>query len=177
MAIDSRTFRQTAGQFATGVTVISLALEGEVRAMTVNSFTSVSLDPPLVLVCLGKDSRAGKHIQTATRFCVSILGDNQRDLSAFFAGAWKAPAPPRVSFTDWDGVPRLDGSIAAIGCQVYAVHDGGDHWIVVGEVVGTYTAGHNCRPLVFYSGGYVDLEAQCVRLDDAPEGIDWGPWG
>jgi flavin reductase (DIM6/NTAB) family NADH-FMN oxidoreductase RutF len=178
MAIDSRTFRHAAGQFATGVTVISMALEGEVRAMTVNSFTSVSLQPPLVLVCLGKESRAGKHIRTATRFCVSILGDNQRDLSAYFAGAWKAPVPPRVSFTDWDGVPRLDGAIAAIACTLYAIHEGGDHWIVVGEVVDTFRAEHDCRPLVFFAGGYVDLEASCVRLEDAPLGIAWsGPWG
>ena len=177
MGVESRAFRQTAAQFATGVTVLALEQGGEVRAMTVNSFTSVSLDPPLVLVCLGRNTRAGVHIHSATRFSVSVLGDNQRDLSAFFAGAWAAPVPPRFRFVDWDGVPRLDGSIAAFACQVHAVHEGGDHWIVVGEVVGLHRAEHDCRPLVFFSGGYVDLEAR-VRLEDAPLGIAWsGPWG
>lgn len=178
MGIESRTFRQTAAQFATGVTVLALEQGEEVRAMTVNSFTSVSLDPPLVLVCLGRNTRAGLHIHSATRFSVNVLGDHQRDLSAFFAGAWSAPAPPRFRFVNWDGMPRLDGVIAAFGCTVHAIHEGGDHWIVVGEVVALHRPEYDCRPLVFYSGGYVDLQSRHVRLEDAPLGIAWsGPWG
>jgi 3-hydroxy-9,10-secoandrosta-1,3,5(10)-triene-9,17-dione monooxygenase reductase component len=178
MAIDTYEFRQTAAQFATGVTVVALELDGDVRAMTVNSFTSVSLDPPLVLVCLGKNTRAGQRIHVASRFCVNVLGDYQRDLSAFFAGAWRDPAPPRFSFTDWEGAPRLDGAIAALRCAVHAIYDGGDHWIVVGQVEGLQRVEHECRPLVFYAGGYVDLQSRGVRLEDAPLGIAWsGPWG
>ena len=178
MAIDTRTFRQTAAQFATGVTVLALELGGEVKAMTVNSFTSVSLNPPLVLVCLAKTSRIGQRIHADAPFCISILGDHQRDISAFFAGAWKAPAPPRHSFSDWEGVPRLEGAVAAIGCRVHAIHDGGDHLIVLGEVQRLHRVDYACRPLVFFAGGYVDLEAPCVRLEDAPLSIAWsGPWG
>jgi flavin reductase (DIM6/NTAB) family NADH-FMN oxidoreductase RutF len=107
---------------------------------------------------------------------VNILGDNQRDLSAFFAGAWKAPSPPRYVFDKWQDVPRLEGCIAAIACTTAAVHEGGDHLIVVGEVVGLHRAEHPARPLVFYAGGYVNLEAPGVRLEDAPIGIAWsGP--
>jgi 3-hydroxy-9,10-secoandrosta-1,3,5(10)-triene-9,17-dione monooxygenase reductase component len=178
MAIDIREFRQTAAQFATGVTVVALELDGEVRAMTVNSFTSVSLDPPLLLVCLGKNTRAGQRIHGASRFCVCVLHDHQRDLSAFFAGAWKQPSPPRFSFADWEGAPRLDGAIAAFLCTVHAIHEAGDHWIVVGQVTALQRVEHECRPLVFYAGGYVDLEPRGVRLEDAPLGIAWsGPWG
>jgi 3-hydroxy-9,10-secoandrosta-1,3,5(10)-triene-9,17-dione monooxygenase reductase component len=176
MPIDSRAFRHTAAQFATGVTVVSLDAGGEVRALTANSFSSLSLDPPLVLFCLGRQARAAQIIHSARRFCVNILGDHQRDLSAFFAGAWKAPAPPRFSFVKWEEVPRLEGCLAAIACEVRAIHEGGDHWIVVGEVVGLHRLEHVSRPLVFYGGGYVNLETPQVKLDDAPIGIAWsGP--
>ena len=178
MAIDTRAFRQTASLFATGVTVIAMEYGGEVKALTANSFTSLSLDPPLVLFCLGKQARAGQIIHSTTRFCVNILADHQRDLSAFFAGAWRAPTPPKFSFVKWEGAPRLERCPAAIACALHAIHEGGDHWIVVGEVVGLYRSGEECRPLVFYSGGYVTLETSCVKLDDAPISIAWsGPWG
>lgn len=178
MPIDSRAFRQTAGQFATGVTVVSVDFDGEVRAMTVNSFTSVSLDPPLVLVCLAKTSRIGQRVHDVSRYCISMLGDQQRDLSAFFAGAWRSPTPPRHAFASWEGTPRLNGAIAALACRVHAVHEGGDHWIVIGEVTALHGIEIDSRPLVFYAGGYVHLEPAGVRLEDAPLGIAWsGPWG
>jgi flavin reductase (DIM6/NTAB) family NADH-FMN oxidoreductase RutF len=178
MAIDSRAFRQTAGQFATGVTVLAVELDGEPKAMTVNSFTSVSLDPPLVLVCLARASRIGQRIHAAPHFCISILGDDQRDLSAFFANAWRKPVPPRYSFTRWEGAPRLNGAIAALACRRHAIHEGGDHWIVVGEVLALHGVEYDSRPLVFYAGGYVHLEPAGVRLEDAPMTIGWsGPWG
>jgi flavin reductase (DIM6/NTAB) family NADH-FMN oxidoreductase RutF len=176
MPIDSLAFRQTAAQFATGVTVIAFDAGHEVRALTANSFASLSLEPPLVLFCLGKQARTAQIVHSTPGFCVNILGDNQRDLSAFFAGAWKAPSPPRYAFEKWEKVPRLEGSIAAIACTTAAVHEGGDHLIVVGEVVGLHRAEHPARPLVFYAGGYVNLEAPGVRLEDAPIGIAWsGP--
>ena len=87
--MDPRTLRQTLGRFVTGVTVIALESEGEVRAMTANSFTSLSLDPPLVLFCLGKDTKAGRHIRSVSGFAVNILGHNQQDLSSYFAGSWR----------------------------------------------------------------------------------------
>lgn len=178
MPIDTRAFRQAAAQFATGVTVIALENGGEVKALTANSFTSLSLDPPLVLFCLGKSSRAGQIIHEAKRFCVNVLGDHQRDLSTFFASAWKASTPPRHTFVTWEGAPRLEGCIASLVCSIYAIHEGGDHWIVVGEVQALHRSPEReCRPLVFFSGGYVALEAPCVKIEDAPVNIAWtGPW-
>jgi flavin reductase (DIM6/NTAB) family NADH-FMN oxidoreductase RutF len=178
MSIDSRAFRQAAAQFATGVAVIAFDIAGEVRAMTANSFTSVSLDPPLVLFCVQKGSRTGAVVREADRFSVNVLGDHQRDLSAYFAGAWVAPEPPRHGFTIWEGAPRLHGCIAVFSCQRRGVYEGGDHWIVVGEVVGVDRQEHDRRPLLFYDGGYVALETPGVRLEDAPLTIGWsGPWG
>ena|SRR5690349_14794612 len=155
--IDPRIFRQTVGRFVTGVTVIALESEGEVRAMTANSFTSLSLDPPLVLFCLGKETKAGLHIRSVSGFAVSILGHDQQDLSSYFAGSWKQEDPPPFAFTEWEGGPRLEGCIAALGCRVYAIHEGGDHWIVVGEVVATYRVEDSGLPLVFFGGKYMTL--------------------
>ena len=140
MAVDTLSFRQTAAQFATGVTIIALEVDGQVRAMTANSFTSLSLDPPLVLFCLGKQTRSGRLIHSASRFCVNILGDHQRDLSAYFAGAWKAPNPPRYTFIELGGRLASTAPIAALGCAVQGIHEGGDHWIVIGEVQRLYKA-------------------------------------
>jgi flavin reductase (DIM6/NTAB) family NADH-FMN oxidoreductase RutF len=158
MSIDPRTLRQTVGRFVTGVTVVAIEVEGEIRAMTANSFTSLSLDPPLVLFCLGKETKAGQQIHQAPSFVVSILRHDQRDLSSYFAGAWKPESPPPFSFTAWEGGPRLDGCVAALGCRTHAIHEGGDHWIVVGEVVATSRDDDGGRPLVFFAGRYVNLE-------------------
>lgn len=157
MEVDERTFRQTVGQFVTGVTVIAIEIDGSIRAMTANSFTSLSLDPPLVLFCLGKGTRAGQLIRRIDGFSVNILRHDQQALSAYFAGAWKDAAPPPFSFVAWEGGPRLEGCTAALGCAVHAIHDGGDHWIVVGRVVTTYRALDSSQPLVYFAGRYVAL--------------------
>jgi len=157
MQIDPRILRQTVGRFVTGVTVVAIDVDGEIRAMTANSFTSLSLDPPLVLFCLGKETKAGQQIHLAPGFAVSILRHDQRDLSSYFAGAWKPDAPPPFTFTAWDGGPRLDGCVAAVGCKIHAIHEGGDHWIVVGEVIATYRVDEADAPLVFFAGKYIDL--------------------
>ena len=156
---DSRAFRRAVGQFVTGVTVIAIELDGEIRAMTANSFTSLSLEPPLVLFCLGKQTKAARLIQTACAFSVNILTEEQQSLSTYFAGAWKDKAPPPFSFTAWhQGAPRLDGSTVALSCVTQAVHEGGDHWIVVGEVIAIHRTEAHKVPLVFYGGGYVSLK-------------------
>jgi len=156
---DSRAFRRAVGQFVTGVTVIAIELDGEIRAMTANSFTSLSLEPPLVLFCLGKQTKAARFIHTARAFSVNILTEEQQPLSTYFAGAWKDEAPPPFSFTAWhQGAPRLDGSTVSLSCVTQAVHEGGDHWIVVGEVIAIHRTEAHKVPLVFYGGGYVSLK-------------------
>jgi flavin reductase (DIM6/NTAB) family NADH-FMN oxidoreductase RutF len=157
MPIDGRTFRQTVGQFATGVTVVATEVGGTVHAMTANSFSSVSLDPPLVLFCLGKQTKAGQLIHQAEGFCVSILQEEQRDQSTYFAGGWRGELPPPFAFDTWHGTPRLAGSAAAIACRMHAIHEGGDHWIVVGEVTGVDRV-DDARPLLYFRGRYASLD-------------------
>jgi flavin reductase (DIM6/NTAB) family NADH-FMN oxidoreductase RutF len=154
-SIDPRAFRQAVGQFLTGVTVIAIEIDNEIRAMTANSFTSLSLDPPLVLFCLGRNTKAGQLVHTASGFSVNILCEDQQDLSTYFAGGWKQAVPPPFSFTAWhDGAPRLDGSAVSLGCVTHAIHEGGDHWIVVGEVVAIHRPDDAGQPLVFFGGRY-----------------------
>lgn len=177
MAIDSQAFRQTVGQFATGVAVIAIEIDGTLRALTANSFTSVSLEPPLVLFCIGKQTRAGRAIHQATGFSVNILRHDQQDLSAYFAGVWKDDTPPPFTFIEWEGGPRLDGATASLGCRIHAVHDGGDHWIVVGEVIALHRAVLPSPPLVFYGGRYVRL-AVADREGEEALFVAWsGPLG
>lgn len=175
MSIDARTFRQVAGQFATGVTVIALEIDGTIRAMTANSFTSLSLDPPLVLFCVGKQTRAGQAIHVAAGFSVNILSEGQQDVSTYFAGAWKDSPPPAFAFLEWEGGPRLEAAIASLGCVIHAIHEGGDHWIVVGRVVATHRADGAPRPLMFFRGAYVTLgeEEPMTPAMPAFEGIGW----
>jgi 3-hydroxy-9,10-secoandrosta-1,3,5(10)-triene-9,17-dione monooxygenase reductase component len=158
MSIDPRAFRDTVGQFVTGVTVIATEADGSIRAMTANSFASLSLEPPLVLFCLGKTAHLSAFIRSAGGFSVNILAQTQRDLSAYFAGSWKQPAPPAFSFVSWEGGPLLDGCAAAVGCAVDTIYEGGDHWIVIGRVLALHRDQQAGPPLVFRGGQYVALE-------------------
>ena len=151
-------FRQTVGQFATGVTVVTTQIDGMIRALTVNSFTGLSLDPPMVLFCVGKATKTGQLIDAITGFAVNILRQGQSDLSTYFAGGWTRPVPPAFAFLEWQGGPRLDGCAAAIGCAIDTIHEGGDHWIVIGRVLALYRAA-DAAPLVFHGGRYATIAA------------------
>jgi 3-hydroxy-9,10-secoandrosta-1,3,5(10)-triene-9,17-dione monooxygenase reductase component len=165
---DHRALRQTVGQFVTGVTVIVTEIDGHVRGMTANSFTSLSLDPPLVLFCVGTHTRTGQLIHSAAGFSVNILRHGQETLSTYFAGGWNEPQPPPFSFVRWvDGGPRLDGCAAAVGCAIETIHEGGDHWIVVGRVLDLYQMEGAHEPLVFFGGRYTT-----VRAAPPPETVD-----
>src|SRR2546428_304445 len=157
MAVDLSAFRQTVGQFVTGVTVIAADIGGTIRAMTANSFTSLSLDPPLVLFCVGKNTKMGQLVQGAAGFCVNILQQDQQHLSTYFAGGWKDETPPAFTFEAWDGGPLLAGSTAAPGCAVETIYGGGDHWIVVGRVHALYRSESAGPPLLFSGGRYATL--------------------
>jgi len=157
MQIDAREFRRTVGQFVTGVTVIAAEIDGTVRGMTANAFTSLSLDPPLVLFCVAKKAHLGQHMREARGFSVNILRQEQMNLSAYFSGAWKEPDPPPFTFEPWHGHPLLSDSGAALGCSVETIHDGGDHFIVVGRVQAMYRRDEPWAPLVFAAGKYASL--------------------
>ena len=161
---DDKQFRSVLGHFATGVTVIAANVDGDTKAMTANAFTSLSLDPPLVLFCVAKKAHMGHAIRKASGFSVNILRQDQQNLSTYFSGGWKEPEPPPFSFEPWHGGPMLVGSGAAIGCEIEAIHDGGDHAIVVGRVLALYKCEPPWAPLVFSAGKYVALEEPAEPL-------------
>lgn len=156
--MDPRLFRHTVGQFATGVAIITTQIDNTIRALTVNSFTALSLAPPLVLFCVGKTTKTGQLVHTAGGFAVNILRQDQQDLSTYFAGGWTHPLPPSFTFLEWEGGPRLEGCAAAIGCLTETIHEGGDHWIVVGRVLALYRS-PCAAPLIFFGGRYASLGA------------------
>lgn len=158
VTIDPRQLRQTVGRFLTGVTVIVCDVEGEVLGMTANSFTSLSLDPPLVLFCPGKNTRTGQNVAQIGSFSVNVLREEQQALSNYFAGGWKQPDPPPFRFVQQEGVPRLEGSLASLLCRTHQVHEGGDHWIVVGEVIALHQGVEPLHPLCFHLGRYATMQ-------------------
>jgi 3-hydroxy-9,10-secoandrosta-1,3,5(10)-triene-9,17-dione monooxygenase reductase component len=162
MSIDPKEFRRTVGQFVTGVTVIAADIEGSTRGMTANAFSSLSLDPPLVLFCLAKKAHLAQVIHMASGFSVNFLTHAQQDLSSYFAGMWKEPTPPKFAFEPWEGGPKLAGVGAAMGCTMEAIHEGGDHFIVVGRVLALYREDPAPAPLVFHSGRYAQLAETVV---------------
>jgi 3-hydroxy-9,10-secoandrosta-1,3,5(10)-triene-9,17-dione monooxygenase reductase component len=150
---DAATFRTVLGHFCSGITIVTAVDEGEPVGLTCQSFTSVSLDPPLVLFVPGKGSLSWPRIRSAGHFCANVLNDEQEELGRRFAvkgldkfaGVGWRPGPT--------GSPILDGCLAFVECRVEAVHDAGDHEIVVGRVV-DLGAAPSGSPLLFYRGGY-----------------------
>lgn len=157
--LDSDVFRQLCGRFPTGVTVVTTrSLAGRPVGMTANSFTSVSLVPPLVSVNVDRQAEMHGHLSEARRFVVNILGLEQEALSRRFAGD-HADKFEGVGFRETgQGMPVLDGVLAWFECEPHAAFPAGDHTIFVGRVVdGGAREGH---PLYYYRGGYLDTPAR-----------------
>ncbi|HTP34251.1 MAG TPA: flavin reductase family protein [Candidatus Acidoferrales bacterium] len=149
----SEQFRQAAGRFATGITVATtLDSAGNPHGLTVNSFTSVSLDPPLVLFCLGHTAASMESFRTAKHFGINILAQDQRPFSERFA----RKAVNRFEGIDWrhgvTGVPILPHILAVMECNVYRRIALGDHDVLVGEVVRVEV--HEKSPLLYYASRY-----------------------
>lgn len=153
-AVDGARFRQVLGHFPTGVTVITAASPDGPVGLAVGSFFSVSLDPPLVAFCAAKTSTSYPNLEAAGHFAVNVLAEDQEAVSRIFAssgadkfaGLGHKPSP--IS-----GSPVLAGVLAWIDCDLDAVHEAGDHWIVVGRVR-ELEVGHEGGPLIFFRGGY-----------------------
>jgi flavin reductase (DIM6/NTAB) family NADH-FMN oxidoreductase RutF len=157
MSLDTRTFRQTLGSFASGVTVVTtLAADtGEPVGVTVNAFSSVSLEPPLVLFCLGHQSLSLEAFKASGRFGVNMLSEHQRDHSIRFSShggdKWQG-----VGWSGGDsGVPLLAGCIAALECTLVQTVEGGDHTIFIGRVE-HLRCQEGGQPLIYFRGGYLD---------------------
>jgi flavin reductase (DIM6/NTAB) family NADH-FMN oxidoreductase RutF len=154
MPFDARQFRDTLGLFATGVAVVATQRGDEVLAMTVNSVSSVSLDPMLVMFCPAKAARLAVSLHDMRGFSVNFLRDEQQALSSYFAGGWKHAPPPPFRFVPCAGAPRLEGSLAAVGCETHQIVDAGDHWLVLGRVLAIHRGIEPHRPLLFFKGQY-----------------------
>ncbi|WP_029006746.1 flavin reductase family protein [Azospirillum halopraeferens] len=158
MTIDSRAFRSALGTFATGIAVITAECpDGTPVGVTVNSFSSVSLDPPLVLFCLGRASRSFDLFVHGTAFAVNILAAEQQELSARFARRDDQDRWEGVGIERWEtGAPILTGCLANLDCTREAVYDGGDHVILVGRVR-RLASRDDGNPLLYVRGGYATL--------------------
>ncbi len=149
----ARHFRDVLGRFATGVTVVTSVSQGQPVGMTCQSFSSVSLSPPLVLFCPAKTSRAWPLMRSAGHFCVNLLAAGQDDLS----NAMATKGADKFTGVSWSqsktGAPLLDGVLGYVDCTIHQVHEAGDHYIVVGKVQ-DLGFGDAEDPLLFYRGRY-----------------------
>ena len=151
---DARTFRDALGCFATGVTIITaMGPDGKPTGLTANSFTSVSLDPPLLLVCIANNAGSAPIMRNAERFAVNVLQIGQQPTSNRFAGKGE----DRFANTPWEvgefGTPVLTVSLSSFECERDALHDGGDHFILVGRVLKAMFEPRR-DPLLYFRGKY-----------------------
>lgn len=161
-AADPRELRRIFGRFATGITVVTAGGD-EPRGMTANSFTSVSLEPPMILVCVLRDASMHETIMEQQGFAVSVLSNRQERVARYFAdrnrprgqGEFDAVEHIRGART---GAPVLPDALAWFECSLAAVYEGGDHSIFLGEIV-TVGRGPDEDALLFYAGAYRRLEA------------------
>lgn len=158
MSIKSEDFRAVMGSYATGVTVATTALaDGQRAGLTVNSFTSVSLEPPLVLFCLDKKAAAHPIFSAASGYAINVLTAAQEPLSRAFAQRGQGPERWQGVTTEiWtSGAPIITGCLANLDCQIEARHDGGDHTIFVGRVLRLQR--QEGQPLLYWGSRYRQL--------------------
>lgn len=162
MTVDADAFRRVVGHFATGVTVVTTCDDGRHVGMTANSFTSVSLDPVLVLVAVDRRARFHDAVLRAGSFAVNVLAAGHEEVSRWFATRGRPEDhehidrwPHRVG--DVSGAAVFDGVLAALECETYAVYDGGDHSLLVGEVVAMDEPRAGAEPLLYFKGVYRSL--------------------
>jgi 3-hydroxy-9,10-secoandrosta-1,3,5(10)-triene-9,17-dione monooxygenase reductase component len=176
--IDKQSYREVLTRFATGVTVVTTLEDAEAGPQpwgtTVNSFTAISLDPPLVLVSIGRERSIHPIIERTNRFGVNILGEGSQELSDCFAGA--PSALPREAFCNADfslgeaGLPVLDAAIAYLVAEVEQTIEAGDHTIYLGRVIETGCRDETGWPLLYFRRRYLSIErAQTPDLRGKPD--------
>ncbi len=157
--MDLQELRRVMGHFATGVTVITTADRGGIPfGLTANAFTSLSLNPPLALICVDKTVQCYSCFEESRIFAVNVLSEDQEEISRRFA----TKGIEKFTGIKWHkgrhGVALLDGAMGHIECKVVHSYEGGDHTIYVGEIVSAAASGE--RPLVFFKGKYRRLRGQ-----------------
>ena len=176
---DAETYRAVLRRFATGVAVVTTWDTDRPWGTTVNSFTSVSLRPPLVLVAFDRSRRITSGLRATGRYAVNILGEDQQVLSDCFAGG-PAPSPSTMPdrselcgaawLTGPTGLPILQAAIASLECTIVDVHPAGDHDLYIARVDAASAAGDQPMPLLYYSGRYLRIErASTHELVGKPE--------
>jgi|SRR5215472_295251 len=162
--VDPRNFRRVAGRFASGIAVVSTSLDGVGHAMTVTAFTSVSLEPLLVLFCAEKIARFHDAVLSVGSWAVSVLAEDSEKAARWLATRGRPLAGQLDAFRHHagplTGAPILDDALAAMECRTTAVHDGGDHSIVVGEVLGVSEPRPDGAPLLYYASHYRRLASE-----------------
>ena len=153
---DSKAFRQCLGRFATGVTVVTCCdADGNPYGITANSFSSVSLEPPLVRWNISKTSSSLKAYLAARHFAINVLCADQKGLSNHFARSDHTLFDDVEYHSSADGAPLLPGTLATFECRTHEIHDCGDHYIIVGEVT-DFRFGEGA-PLIFFAGSYRNI--------------------
>ena len=169
---DGREFRRVLGHYPTGVTVVTAACPDGPVGVTIGSFTSVSMEPPLVLFCLGRGSASSERLRSSADFCVNVLACDQVDLCLLFASRSEDRFRGVATRMEVTGAPVIEGCAAWIECRTHSVHPAGDHDIVIGEVValevadaegdgragGVGALAPEPGPLLFLRGGYGRFE-------------------
>jgi 3-hydroxy-9,10-secoandrosta-1,3,5(10)-triene-9,17-dione monooxygenase reductase component len=154
--VDASAFKNVMRHYPTGVTVVTSLREGEPRGMTLNAFSSVSADPPMLLICVNREARSYLYISTSRIFCVNLLSSKQRDLAERFSGKIREHQFEGVTFdVDVTGAPVIVGTIGHFDCEVVEEHHVASHSIFIGRVVGC--AARAGTPLGYYNGGYHDF--------------------
>jgi flavin reductase (DIM6/NTAB) family NADH-FMN oxidoreductase RutF len=156
MPIEKNQLRQVMGHFATDVTIITTVnKEGQLHGLTANAFTSVSLEPPLLLISVDKKAESWPAFEESKVFTVNILGDDQEALSRKFAVSGGNKFEGVAYRRGANGAAILEGALAFIECTLYAAYEGGDHSLYLGEI--QEAAVREGKPLVFFRGGYRNL--------------------
>lgn len=157
MPVDDAQFKMALSHFASGVTVVTTEHEGRSYGLTVASFASLSLHPPLVIVCIEKGVKSHDAIEASGKFGVSILGSGQSELSNRFASKLDDKFAGAATARGDLGIPLIDGALCTIECRLRERLPGGDHSIFVGEVVGVHA--REGTPLLYFRGGYHQINA------------------
>jgi flavin reductase len=156
MSVTQAEFRKAMGCFATGVTVITVDQDGEVHGMTANAFTSVSLYPMLVLVCVDHRARTHAHVHEKKRFGINVLAENQQAISQYYARSSETHQRAEDAGASFDrtrhGTPVLHGALAYLECRLHSAQDAGDHTIFIAEVEDAVV--REGEPLLYFRGKY-----------------------
>jgi 3-hydroxy-9,10-secoandrosta-1,3,5(10)-triene-9,17-dione monooxygenase reductase component len=151
---DGRTFRNTMSQFGTGVVIATGSLRGEPAGFAAQSFVSLSLDPPLIGLCPGKNSASWPKIRESGRFCINVLASDQKSVCDIMAKTGIDKFANLAWSVGQTGSPILEGVIAYIDCELDTEHDAGDHTVAIGRVVDLAVCAPEKAPLLFFQGRY-----------------------